>query len=126
MLVRLPSAMSGPSAPQQIACLSGGLPNLHAPRHSDCKGRTATGFALDGDIASHHLTEAAADHEPKPSPAVLAGGRRGSLCELLEQFAYLLLSHSYAGIRNGDGDPLASVFLRLARINGNGTALRKL
>src|SRR5215472_8365509 len=58
-----PVAMSGPSAPQQIACQLGGLPNLHAPRHSDCKGRTATGLACDRNIAAHHLTEPPAYNE---------------------------------------------------------------
>jgi non-homologous end joining protein Ku len=35
----------------------GGLPNLHNPRHSDCKGRTTTDFAFDRDVPAHHLTE---------------------------------------------------------------------
>ena len=39
---RRPSAIGGPSALQQTAYLLAGLPNLHNPRHSDCKGRTLT------------------------------------------------------------------------------------
>jgi hypothetical protein len=39
-------AITGPSALRQTACLLGGLPNLHNPRHSDCKGRTTTGLSL--------------------------------------------------------------------------------
>ena len=50
-------AMTGPSAPQQTACLLEGLPVLHNPRHLDCKGRTTTGLALDYDVAADHLTE---------------------------------------------------------------------
>src|SRR6516225_7245878 len=50
-------AKSRPEQVQQRACLLGGLPNLHNPRHSDCKGRTTTDFAFDRDVPAHHLTE---------------------------------------------------------------------
>jgi hypothetical protein len=66
-------AISGPTAPQQKACLLGGLPHLHNPRHSDCKGRATTGFALDRDVAAHHLTKPPADREPEASPTVFPG-----------------------------------------------------
>ncbi len=49
---------SRPSAPQQTACLFGGLPNLHNPRHSDCRDRTTTGLALDGDVTAHRQVDA--------------------------------------------------------------------
>jgi hypothetical protein len=42
-----------------------GLPNLHNPRHSYCKGRTTTGLALDTDVTAHHLTEVLAYNEAK-------------------------------------------------------------
>src|ERR1700730_211351 len=71
---RRPSAISGPSALQQTACLLGVLPNLHNPRHSDCKGRTTTGLALDRDVAAHHLAEPFTDHEAESGTAVLARG----------------------------------------------------
>jgi hypothetical protein len=68
-------AMSGPSAPQQTACLLGGLPNLHNQGHSDCKGRTTTGLALDRDVTAHHLTEASAYNEAEAGPSVFASRR---------------------------------------------------
>jgi hypothetical protein len=51
--------------------LLGGLPNLHNPRHSDCKGRTATGLTLDGDVTAHHLTEASAYNEAEAGPSCI-------------------------------------------------------
>jgi hypothetical protein len=81
-------AISGPSAPQQTACLLNGLPNLHDPRHSDCKGRTTTGLALDRDVATHHLAETPTNSEAKAGASVFARRGGGSLGELLEQLAY--------------------------------------
>src|SRR5262245_2735249 len=108
------SAISGPSAPQQTACLLGGFPNLHNPRHSDCKGRTTTGLALDRDVAAHHLTEAPADHETKASTTVFSSGRRIGLGKFLEQLARLLCGHADAGISHSDGNRLAAIFVFLA------------
>jgi hypothetical protein len=84
------SAISGPSAPQQAAFLLGGLPSLHNPRHVDCKGRTTTGLALDGNITAHHLTKAAADHETKAGAPIFTGCSGRGLGKLLEQPAHLL------------------------------------
>src|SRR5262249_38167980 len=64
--------------------LLGVRPGFHNLRHSDCKGGTTTGLALDRDVATHHLTEAPADHETKAGAAVLARGGGGGLGKLLE------------------------------------------
>src|SRR5262249_30184133 len=49
-LLRRVRARSGLSAPQQAVCLLSGLANLDNPRHSDCKGRAATGLTFDHDV----------------------------------------------------------------------------
>src|ERR1700730_2712673 len=67
------------------ACLLGGFPDLHNPRHSDCKGRTTTRLTLDRDVAAHHLTEAFTDREPEAGAAVSACGGCIGLGEFLEQ-----------------------------------------
>jgi hypothetical protein len=105
---KTPSAISGPSALQQTACLLGCLHNLHNPRHPDRKGRAAAEFTLDHDVPAHHLAEALTDREAKTRTAVFARGGRGSLRELLEQLAHLLWRHANAGIADSDGDPIRS------------------
>src|ERR1700730_1189456 len=74
----LPSrANSRPEQVQQTACLLGGLPNLYNPRHSDCKGGTTTGLALDRNVAAHHLTKPFTDCEAKAGATVFARRGRG-------------------------------------------------
>jgi len=102
------------------------LGNLRNTRQPDREGRAATDLAFHRDVAAHHLTEAFADREAEAGTAVFPRRRRISLGELLKQLAHLLRRHADAGIGDSDGDPIAAVFPRLARVNGNGAALRKL
>src|ERR1700730_12428828 len=118
--------MSGPSAPQQTACLLGDFLNLHNPRHSDCKGRTTTGLALDRDVAAHHLAEPAADHETKAGAAVFARRGRGGLGKLLEKLVHLLRRHPDAGVRHRQRDPIVAALLSLNGIDRDGAAFREL
>src|SRR6516164_1467964 len=94
-------------------------------RQTDRKRRAAAGLALDGYVATHHLTEAFADRESKPRAAVFARCRCIGLRELLEQPALLLRRHADAGIGNGERDPVALVFLPLPHIDGDAAALGK-
>ena len=49
-----------------------------------------------------------------------------ALGEFLKQLAHLLRRHADAGIRNGDGNPIAAVFLHMPRIDRDGATLREL
>jgi acyl-CoA synthetase (AMP-forming)/AMP-acid ligase II len=97
-----------------------------SPRHSDCKGRTTTGLALDGDVAAHHLTEAAADSEAKTRSTVFARRHGGSLGKLLKQLAHLLCRHPDAGIGHCQCDPVAAVLLPLRSIDRDGATVGEL
>src|SRR6516165_6441910 len=99
--------------------------SIHNPRQPDRKRRAAAGLALDHDVAAHHLTEAPADGEPKPGAAVFARRRGVGLRELLKQLGYLLRRHSNSRVGDRDGNPIAAIFLSLARIDRDGAALRK-
>ena len=72
----------------------------------DGEARALGGRALDGDVAAHEAGELAADGEPEARAAVLPGGRRVRLRELLEQPAELLRRHADAGVGHGDGKPI--------------------
>jgi hypothetical protein len=111
---------------QQTARLLGGLPNLHNPRHSDCKGRTTTGLALDRDVAAHHLAEAFADRQAKARAAIFACRGRGRPGEFLEQLAHLLGRHADAGIRYRERDPVAAALPSLMSGNSDGAFLGQL
>src|SRR6516165_3961575 len=113
-------SLARPSA----ACLR--LFAINNSRQPDRKRRAAAGFALDRDIAAHHLAEPLADREPKPGAAVFA--RRGcvGLRELLKQLAHLLRRHADAGIGNLDDDAIAAILLPMPRFDGDAAALGKL
>src|SRR5207247_7323196 len=87
-------------APQQIASLFGGLGGFHNSRQPDRESRSAAGLALDRDVAPHHLTEALANRETKPSAAILARRRRGRLGKLMEQLAHLFRRHPNPRVGN--------------------------
>jgi hypothetical protein len=57
---------------QQTASLFDGLCSLHNSKKADREGRAAAHLALDRNVASHHLTEAAADSETKARATVFA------------------------------------------------------
>src|SRR6516165_326531 len=89
------------------------------------KRRSAARLALDRNIAPHQLTEPFADREPEAGAPIFARSGRGGLRKFLEQLTHLLRRHANAGIGDGDGDPIAAVFLPMPRIDGNGAAFRE-
>jgi hypothetical protein len=67
-------AIRRPEQVQQTASLRG-PGGFHNSRQPDREGRTTTGFALDGDVTAHHLTEASAYNEAEARPSVFASRR---------------------------------------------------
>jgi hypothetical protein len=102
------------------------LGNFHNSRQPDREGRATTGFALDRDVAAHHLAKASADHEAKASSAVFASRGCIGLGEFLEQFAHLLRRHADASVADRDGDPVAATFLPLSCVDGDGAVVGEL
>src|SRR5262245_34135377 len=80
-------------------------------RQPDREGRSPTRLALNRNVATHHLTKAAADRESKTCAAVLPGRGRGSLRKLLEELADLLLRHADPCVGYGDHDPVPTIQL---------------
>jgi hypothetical protein len=102
------------------------LRSIHNPRQPNGEGRATAGFALDRDVATHHLTEAPADGEAKARAAVFARRGRRSLGKLLEQLAHLLGRHADACVGDRQRDPVAAVLLCLVSGDGDSTFLGEL
>jgi hypothetical protein len=94
------------------------LGNFHNSGQPDREGRAAARFALDRDVAPHHLAEAFADREAKPGAAVFAGCGCIGLGEFLEQLAHLLGRHADTGVGHSNHDPIATI--APLRLRGNG------
>ena len=76
----------------------GGKP--HGERRPDTLG------ALDGDVATEHLAEAAADDQSQAAAAEAAGGRRLRLGERLEQPVHMLRCDPDTGVGHLEDDLL--------------------
>ena len=94
-------------------------------RQADGEGRAHARLTFDRDVATHHPAKSLADREAKAGTAVFAAGGGLSLREFLEQLTHLLRRHPYAGVGDGNSNPVAAILLHLARVNRDGTALRK-
>src|SRR5262249_1713713 len=70
-------------------------------RQYDGENRPFARFAADGDIATHHFAEFAADNQPESRSAVFAAGGRVGLGEGLEKSVQLFRCHPDASV----GDP---------------------
>src|SRR5438132_5202992 len=79
-------------------------------RQADGEGRPTARRAFDGNVSTHHPTEAAADGEPEAGAAVLTGRRCVSLNEVLEQPGYLLRCHADSSIGYAKHGPVSTVF----------------
>src|SRR5260221_2344390 len=81
-------------------------------RQADREGRPTARRAFDANVSTHHPTKAAADGEPQPGAAVLAGRRCVSLNKVLEQPRYLLRCHADSSIGYTKHGPVSAVFRR--------------
>src|SRR5262249_45574829 len=95
-------------------------------RQSNREGRSPTRLALDRNVATHHLTKAAADRESKTCAAVLPGRAGGSLRRLLKDLADLFLRHADPSVGYGDHDPVPAIQLLQLRGDGDRALFGKL
>ena len=95
-------------------------------RETDGEDRPDAFLALDGNRATHHVAEPAADGQPQPGPAGAPRVRGVGLEELLEKLGDQLARYSDAGVRDLEHEPFLARALLSARADDHLATLREL